>query len=76
MYILKEYFLKVELTHLAGPGVTQDSGHIDWGVCHDGVVVEFLLTLLFVFQLKGNMTREYYHKLITYLFQHGSIKNM
>lgn len=41
-------------THITGPGVTQDSSHIGRGVCHDGVVVEFLLTLLFVFELQEN----------------------
>lgn len=52
--------LKVQLTHLAGPGVTQDSSHIDRGVCHDGVIVVFFLGLLSVFKLKGeNMTNDH-----------------
>lgn len=44
------YFFS-QLTHLAGPGVAQNSSHIHWGVCHDGVVVEFFLGLVSVFKL-------------------------
>ncbi len=44
-------FLKVQLTHLTGPGVTQDSSHINWGVCHNGVIVEFFFGFISVFKL-------------------------
>lgn len=44
-------FLKVRLTHLTGPCVTQDSSHINWGVCHNGVIVEFPLGFVSVFKL-------------------------
>lgn len=50
--------LKVQLTHLTGPGVTEDSSHIDWGVCHDGVIVEFFLGFLSIFKLKGKYERD------------------
>lgn len=48
-------FLKVQLTHLTGPGVTQDSSHISWGVCHNGVIVEFFLGFISVFKLYGEI---------------------
>lgn len=44
-------FLKAQHAHLTGPCVTQDSSHINWGVGHDGVIVEFLLGFVSVFQL-------------------------
>lgn len=52
MYICLYFF---QFTHLTGPGVTQNSSHIDWGVCHNGVVVEFFLGLVSVFKLKGKI---------------------
>lgn len=37
--------------HLTGPCVTQDSSHINGGVRHNGVIVEFLFGLIPVFEL-------------------------
>ena len=48
-------FLKVQLTHLTGPGVTQDSSHINWGVRHNWVIVELFLGLVSVFKLQGKV---------------------
>ncbi len=45
------YFLKVHLTHLTGPSVTEDSSHINRRVGHDGVIVEFFLGFVSVFKL-------------------------
>lgn len=44
-------FFKKEITHITGPCVTQDSSHINWCICHNGVVVEFFLGFVSVFQL-------------------------
>lgn len=37
--------------YLTGPSVSEDSSDINRGVCHNGVVVEFLLALSFVLNL-------------------------
>jgi len=43
------------ITHVTGPGVAQDSGHVGRGVGHDGVVVELFLGLVSVFKLEGRV---------------------
>lgn len=42
--------------YLTGPSVSKDSGDINRGVCHNGVVVEFLLALSFVLNLSTTKT--------------------
>lgn len=39
------------VTYLTSPGMSKDSGDVNWGVCHNGIVVEFLLALGFVLDL-------------------------
>lgn len=53
LFHIKIYVIHFEglFTHLTGPCVTQDSSHVNRGVCHNGVIVEFLFGLIPVFEL-------------------------
>lgn len=61
LFHIKIYVIHFEglFTHLTGPCVTQDSSHVNGGVCHNGVIVEFLFGLIPVFQLWKDVEKLY-----------------